>query len=410
MSLWISAVSLVVPVVGLADIAPKPMGNREPLAVSIAKLGADLSTSLLAEPRNAVYSPYSIATAFGMAREGALGETAAELDRVLHLESLAAPGALSSAFLRLDRAMVRAPKSGAKRQDSLDYRLEVTNGAWVQDGFALESPFRTALESRFRAVARPTDFRAVEDARDEINEWVEEATHGRIEELLAEGLPTPDTVLMLVNAIHLEARWLHEFSKGRTSAAAFTQAPDRIVLVQMMHLTAELEYAETEHAQRVILPYLGGDLEMVVIVPKVGWTLADLTSAEQNKIEGPRKSTGVDLSLPKFDFGRNLDLIPTLKALGMQRAFDLGKAEFGLMSKQHPLAIGAVVHGASIRVDEHGTEASAATAISLLKGEFDGGPDAIEVKVDRPFLFHVRHTRTGVVLFRGRVEDPTRSS
>lgn len=410
MTLWMSALLLVVPIVGLADIAPKPLKGGDPMGLAIERFGTDLSKTLLESKQNAVFSPFSIEMAFAMVREGAEGETAGEIDRVMHLESFSVPGALSAEFARLDRALTSSAKKKGKGSPRLEPRITLANGVWIQEGFGIESPYRATLEGRYRAVARSIDLRDTEAAREEINEWVDDATEGRIEALLEEGLPTADTVLMLVNAIHFEGRWLHEFSEGRTAAAPFAVAADRRVEVEMMHLSEELAYAETENTQRVVLPYLGSNAEMVVILPKPGRSLTDLTHAERGPTDVRQMARGVKLALPKFAFGRTRDLIPSLKALGMIRAFEHGKAEFGRMSKHGPLAIGSVVHGAWIRVDEHGTEAAAATAISMLKGGFDGGSNAIEVTVDRPFLFHIRHTSTGVVLFHGRVEDPTRDS
>ncbi len=353
---------------------------------------------------NLVVSPTSVALALSMARAGARGQTAAEMDAVLrnlatdeHAAWVAALDSLLNA-----RTGTFPDRSG----DPQDVTLRIVNAPFAQRGFALETPYIEALGERFGAGLRLVDYiNAAEAARVAINGWVKEQTERRIPELLAEGTVNDLTRLVLVNAIYLKAAWQVPFVEGGTVPAPFTRLDGTTVDVQMMQTSSELPYASGDGWRAVELPYVGGKLSMLVIVPDdLAAFEASLDGAALAGMVDGLAARTVQLGLPKFGTETHLDLKDILAGLGMPTAFT-EDADFTGITREDRLLISAVIHQANIDVDEKGTEAAAATAVIL---QAVSAPlDIVTLTVDRPFLFALRDMETGAVLFLGRVADPS---
>jgi serpin B len=376
---------------------------------------------------NVVLSPTSIAMALAMARAGAKGETATQMDTVLRS---AGTDRFADAMNALDAAL--ATRSGTFNDldgNPLPIALRITNGAYMQRGMQVEPAFLDALASRFGAGVRLADFAADPDAsRQLINAWVKRQTEGRIPELLQPGDVTSLTRFALVNAIYLKAPWLNPFEKRDTAAGRFTRANGSRVAVPMMHLVSsglgpEVPVATGAGWRAVRLPYLGSqtaqngadELAMTIIVPddlaafEKGLTaarLADLTSTKS--AGGLLVARKVDVAMPRFSIDTRFDLGSTLQAMGMPVAFDPEQADFtGIATLPGGLYIGKVIHQANIDVDEKGTEAAAATAVLGLTGGPGDTSKPVVVRADRPFLFVLTDVPTGAILFMGRVADPS---
>jgi serpin B len=256
------------------------------------------------------------------------------------------------------------------------------------------------------------DFREGPAVRKRINDWVLSKTRDKIRDLIPEGLPTADTRLALVNAIHFLAQWEEAFSERATEEKPFTNAKGEKVPVPMMRRTDHYRYADDGRAQVLAIPYRGHAAEMVLVLPKDPAGLAEvergLTPAAVSGWMAGRGFQKVALSLPRFRFEAPTDLGAHLAALGMGDAFDPAKADFRGMAdvKDQPLFIGAVLHKAFIAVDEKGTEAAAATAVLMRAGSAPRPEEPIPFVCDRPFLFFLRHVATGALLFVGRYSMP----
>jgi serpin B len=169
---------------------------------------------------------------------------------------------------------------------------------------------------------------------------------------------------------------------------------------------AEASYASGSGWQAVELPYAGGSLAMTIVVPDdLAAFEGGLDAARFAQITAALKATHVILTLPRFKIETKSDIAFTLAAMGMPVAFDRNRADFSGITTQVPLYISKVVHQANISVDEKGTEASAATAVEIAAGAAPSQP--VTLHVDRPFVFAVRDTGTGAILFLGRVVDPS---
>lgn len=365
--------------------------------------GFDFYKAALTSGGNAVVSPASILMALSMARVGAAGQTASQMDTVLHSPS---PSALNS----LDQAL--AGLSGTFKDqegNDLEVTLRIANAPFAQRDYKFVQAFLDTLASQYGAGIRLVDFKADSaGAVRDINKWVSDKTEARIPELLDK--LDPATRLVLVNAIYMKAPWLAPFPESATEPAPFTRLDGSKVSVPTMSETVhDGRYASGSGWQAVELPYLGGSLAMTIVVPQ------DLAAFEKTlsatrfaEITDALNQTYISLSLPRFKAETKSELSAALATMGMPLAFDPKKADFSGITTQEPLYISAVVHQANISVDEKGTEASAATAVVMMAGAAPGPQqEPTVVHVDRPFIFAVRDTKTGAILFLGRVVDPS---
>jgi serpin B len=380
-----------------------PADARE-AGAALERFGLDLYRALSPGQTNLVFSPTSIALALAMARAGARGQTAAEMDAVMH--ELASDD--HAAWLNaLDQALAsRNQTSTDDMGQELPVTLRIANAPFAQEGMPLEDAYLETLAARFGAGLRLVDYvSATEEARQVINAWVDERTEQRIPELLVEGVLTPATRLTLVNAIYLKAPWQTPFFEGATEDGTFTRADGSTVEVPFMSTSASLPHASGDGWQAVELPYLGRSLAMTVILPD------DLAAFEQTltpddlaTITSSLTDTQVALALPRFGIESKAELATILGALGMPTAFT-DAADFSGITTAERLAISNVVHQANIDVDEKGTEAAAATAVLMVESAMPSDP--LMLRLDRPFLFALRDVPTGAILFLGRVGDPS---
>ena len=381
-------------------------GAGEQAAAATRAFAADLYRELAAtEDGNLVFSPHSIAIALAMTRAGAEGETASQMDAVLHASRA---GDLHAGFNALEQAL--AGRSGeypiGGGDETAELELSIVNQLWGQEGFEFVDDFLDLLAAEYGADMRLVDFvQAYEEARVLINEWVAERTRERIDELIPEGVIDDMTRLVLTNAIYLNAPWVHRFDEDATAPAAFTLLDGNEVEVDMMRLDERIEYGEGDGFQAVRLPYVDGSLSMIAVLP-------DDFAAFESGLDGDRvdeivASLGdarVELGFPRFEFRTEALLKDALSNLGMPIAFEPDEADFSGIAPPDDLHIQDVVHEGFISVDEHGTEAAAATAVVV--GVVSAPPINVEVDFDRPFLFFVHDRDSGAILFMGRVLNP----
>lgn len=379
-------------------------------ARAVNAFAADLYQRIGADTTNLVFSPASILIALAMARAGAAGATANEMDAVLHTDQAGpAEGAIHPAMNSLTAALEERSGSFPTGGGDADVRLAIANSLWGQDGLAWAEAFLNLLATQYGAGLRLVDYVGdPEAARAAINTWVNDETEGRIPELLAQGTVSADSRLTLVNAVYLKAPWMQPFVEDATVTGAFTTVSGATVQVPMMHASRSFAHAIGPRWQAVEIPYVGGSLAMLLVVPDAG-ALGEveqgLGSGLLDEITASLGRRQVNLGMPKFDIETKAELTSLLAALGMPSAFDPDAADFSAMTAEEQLFIGFVVHQANITVDEAGTEAAAATAVGM---EATAAPsDPVELEIDRPFVYVLRDAPTGTVLFLGRVGDPS---
>jgi serpin B len=397
--------------IAIADVqqVPAAPGDAAPAVRSVNALGADLYAALVAgNEANLVFSPASILLALAMARAGAAGTTASEMDAALHIDD---PEAIHHALNGLTRALAARSGTIETGDEPVEVELSIANAVWAQATLTWQEAFLDVLAGEYGAGVRLADFAADPDAaRIAVNNWVGEETHDRIPALLAPGSVDDLTRMILVNAIYLKAPWAIPFEPAATQPAPFTRLDGSTVEVPFMERADEaMDYARGEGWQAVELPYAGGALAMLVVLPDQGALATvegELGAGLIDRAVAGLAPTDVVLQLPKWDIETRAELSTVLAALGMPTAFT-DAADFTGMTTDEPLEIGFVIHQANITVDEAGTEAAAATAVGMRTSAAPiDPPEPVLVTVDRPFLYALRDRETGAVLFLGRVTTP----
>ena len=363
----------------------------------------DLYQNLLGgETGNLFYSPYSISLAFAMLQAGARGDTLNQINKAFHYSLDGA--SLHQAFNALQLNLAKAAKN-TEKPDQNDYTLNIANATWGQAGYQFLPAYLDVLAENYGAGMRLVDFKTdTEKTRQLINDWVSQQTNKKILDLIPQGALDSQTRLVLTNAIYFNAAWLHTFEKSQTAAGPFTNLDGSQSSVPMMHQETDFSYAKGSDYQAINLPYSGGKLSMLMIVPDAGKLDSFEKSLNLAQVASIRKSlspNNVRLSMPKFRVESSFSLGSALQKLGLVDAFDPAKADLSGMDGTRDLLVTGVLHKSYVNVDEDGTEAAAATAIMV--GLTSMPTNTVELKIDRPFILLIQDADSGAILFIGRV-------
>jgi serpin B len=382
--------------------APPPVQDAGPVTQQPDKgngdhaFAASLYSKLREKDGNLFLSPASIRIAMGMTYAGAKGDTAKEMEQALKLD--ADPHASFAAILK--------DWNGRNEKDKVT--LRVVNKLWGQKGRPFLPAFLSQLETQYGAPLEQVDFKAAPDPRVKINAWVEKQTENKIKELLPPGSINADTRMVLTNAIYFKSNWTQAFNAGATKDGDFT-TPKGNVKAKMMSQQARFGYAEVPGAKLLEMHYTGSGLSMLVVLPDAK---DGLQKVEQAYDGGSLKTwvealqpIKVNVTFPRFETSSKVALKETLVSMGMPTAFQEGKADFSGMDGTKELSISNVFHQGWVKVDEKGTEAAAATGTVMTVTSADISQPK-DFKADHPFLFFIRDTKNGHVLFMGRIQDP----
>lgn len=400
--------------IGLSACATTPNepqigGARGETAVEGNNLfAADLLTGMAqSETGNIFVSPVSLSTAMGMLQAGAAGETKAEINAVFRYPDVRLHGGLGDIRKRGSRI------HEGSNPDEDPQIISIVNSLWTEKTVNLKSDYLTVLQDDYGAVPNVVDFVGNPDqAREEINDWVEVKTHDRIQDLLNKGDVSPETRLVLVNAVYMMAHWGSVFYEGNTEDRLFRVDGADAKLRPLMHNTRSYQRLKVKGGEALRLNY-NNRMSMIILLPKsdkglnpvngilsagtVAQVLTDIESAE---------SVLTDLALPKFTLKARYELKPTLQSLGLTQVFD--KADLSKMSDDDSLKVRDVIQQVFLEVNEKGTEAAAATAITVVTVSARLNPPKPKpFIVDRPFGMLIQDNVTGAVVFAGRITDPT---
>jgi serpin B len=351
------------------------------------------------EQGNMFYSPYSMSAALAMTYEGAEGQTAEEMKSVFHFPE---NSILRSNFAAIYNEINRGGKP---------YKLSTGNALWVNQDYKLLDEYISIVEKYYGGKAANVDFvKENEKTRQTINAFIEEQTNNKIKDLISQGNLDTLTRLVITNAVYFKGTWLTQFDKADTNEEDFRTDSENTVKVQMMRLTDEkFDYAENDEIQILEMPYEGEDVSMLIILPKEDNLENVEGSIDAEKLaewESMLRRERVNVFIPKFKLETKYLLSDTLSNMGMPTAFSEGDANFSGMDGTQKLYIGNVIHQAFVEVDEEGTEAAAATAVSIVA--LTSKPIIQTFRADHPFIFMIQEKTTGNILFMGRVIDPTK--
>ena len=374
--------------------------TRLPRALSAAEvevIGASnrFAFGLLAQANrpheNIFLSPLSASMALGMTMNGAAGETWSQMRGVLGFEGLSEEE-INAAYESLLELLV-----------GLDPSVEtaIGNSVWTRQGFPVHADFLAAVRESFDAEVAEIDF-ASPSASGRINGWVRDATKGRIEDIVPAAIPA-DVVMYLINAIYFNAPWTFRFETSDTRDAPFHLDDGSTRTVPLMSLRRDLPYLANDRFEAVDLPYGGSAFSMTIVLPRPGVRVDDLAAsldaATWRDMTGAFREADIELFLPRFRMAYERKLNDDLAALGMVDAFD-HRADLSRLSPAGGLWISSVKQKSWVDVNEEGTEAAAATVVTVV----ESAPPSF--RADRPFLFFIRERLSGTILFAGKVASP----
>jgi serpin B len=368
----------------------------------------ELYSKLQNSDGNLFFSPYSISTALAMTYAGARGRTAEQMADVLRFPIGEPPSHLdsrqfASEFGKIIKDLNARGENGA-------YELVVANALWGQKGYGFLAGFLELVEKHYGGRLKEVDFvGAAETARQTINAWVEKKTKEKIKNLIPKGLLDSMTRLVLTNAIYFKGNWAQQFKEDRTKEAPFTLSDGKKIDVPMMNQTTKFGYMETETLQGLELPYVDNELSMIVLLPKeldgLDALEQSLTLEKLSEWQSKLRKREVIVSIPKFKLTSQFSLASVLKAMGMTDAFSRS-ANFSGMNGKRDLFISAIIHKAYVDVNEEGTEAAAATAVTMRLTSVAPTERPPVFRADHPFLFLIRDNQSGSILFNGRLMNP----
>lgn len=386
-------------------LSPQPTaGSAQAQAVveGNTAFALDLYAQLKSTPGNLFFSPYSISTALAMTYAGAHGDTEKQMGRVLHLDQV--QGQVHPFFGALQSRLGEAGKQKG-------VELSIANALWAQKGHPFQPAFLDVAQRDYQANLNQADFvTGAEAARGNINRWVAQKTKDRIKDILPPGSLDSLTRLVLANAVYFKGAWTKPYDKAQTSTQPFHLSSTRQANVPFMHHVDTVKYTENSDFQAVELPYGAGDLSMVILLPRrtdeCGQLEGRLTPALLSGTLSQLRPHRVEIFLPRFKLESKFELNGTLARMGMSDAFTQ-KADFSGMDGTKSLFISGVFHKAWGEVNEEGTEAAAATAVvaraTAIMKPLEPPP---VFRADHPFVFLIRDTRSGTILFLGRLSNP----
>lgn len=385
----------------LATVAPsgaRAADSASALVESYNSSGLALFDELAETPGNIVLSPYSIGASMAMALSGARADTEVEMLRVLG-QSLTRP--------EIDAANAELLAELGRERQSV--KLTTANALVVlNEKISVTPEYIQTLKTKYSAEL----FRTANLA--EINDWVKRKTEGKIPIVLEELKPT--TVALVLNAVYFRADWEAAFEPGQTKDGNFKISASEKVMTPMMRQTRDFRYVAREGYKAIQLPYVGGKIGMIVVLPdrpdgvdaiRTRLNAKALPELLDNlKHQVPRL---VDLQMPRFKAKYKSGLAGKFQKLGMKLPFDQERADFsGMVSdKSAGVYIEDITHNAVIEVDEKGSEAAASTSVKVGSRSLDDETPKPEIfAIDLPFLFYIVDDATGAIVFQGRIVDP----
>ena len=388
--------------------AVQAQSNQQPKRIqltaeekALVESSVDFSFRLFKETRgdvNQVISPLSVTYALGMQNNGAVGMTRQEICQALGFGNTGADGI--NAFCR--KMLTELP--------ALDDETKVmlSNAIFLNQPRYFLPEFLEIAHTYYDAETQTRDFHDGE-TMDVINQWGSDHTMGMIENVLSETTFNPDAACYLLNAVYFKGVWTQKFDKEETKDEPFNGKET----VPMMHMNDCLLYMDTYDYQALVLPYGNKAYRMTVLLPhedkSISNVLATLEAKTWLKEQKWMEEAIVDVKLPRMDITTNVNLVETMKALGMTSAFNPDLAEFPNFCSSSPY-ISNMFQTAKIKMDEEGTEAAAVTVVEDEEG-FPSGP--YNFHANRPFLYTISERSTGAILFIGQymgeniVSDPT---
>lgn len=383
-------------------LPPYDADECKPLVEANTAFALDLFNQLKTDSSNLFFSPYGVSTTLALTYAGARGQTGKQMCNVLHFTNVQdAP----SHFGLLQRHLIEVGwQKGVE--------LSIANALWIEQSYSFLPAFLSMATGPDEASMNQADFKTgAEAARARINAWVARQTRDKIQNILPPGCIDEDTRMVLANAIYFKGLWDVPFEKTRTANQPFHISPTNQLDVPLMHKTAIVGYTENSDFQAVAMSYQGG-LDMMVFLPRQFYDCARLESSLTPTFVSTTlldlHAQEVEIFLPRFKLESTFRLNDVLSRMGMPNAFGTW-ADFSGIDGTTNLYISEIFHRSWCEVTEEGTEAVATTAIDVLAGRGMRQPPPPPppiFRADHPFVFFIRDSQSGSILFLGRLAHP----
>ncbi len=359
---------------------------------AVTDFGIRLLQNTCSEGENTLLSPLSVVYALGMTANGARGETLAQMEAAM---------GISAATLN---EWIRDYTNGLPQTDG--GRLLSANGIWYRDrALTVSDAFQKVNKAYYRADIHAAAFD--QETLHEINGWVDKNTKGMIPSIIDE-IP-PESVMYLINALAFEAEWETVYREDQVYRDTFTTESGQEQLVDFLH-GEERDYLENELSTGFIKYYKDRNYAFAALLPNEDVTVAELVTSLDGEslrtmLENPTDIT-VCTSIPKFKTEYAAELSGTLQKMGMELPFDDSLADFsgiGTAGNAANIYISKIIHKTFLQLDEQGTRAGAATAVTM----FANGAlmDVKYVELDRPFVYMLIDCQSGLPFFIGCMMD-----
>lgn len=346
------------------------------------------------EESNVLLSPLSIFQALSMVRNGAGGLTKDEINSVLAFDK-DQQGDLNEYQQKLVKALTKA-------DGMVD--LTIANSIWYNDTKIVKEEFVKVNSNYFNAQISALDFTKGAEAKQTINNWVNDQTRGKIPDIVDE--ITDDHVMFLINAIYFYGQWQNKFDPKKTRNEPFFTESGEKVDAKMMMQEGVIGFKQNDLFTLLEIPYGNGHFNMVALVPQedksVSDIVASLTDENWEKWTNDVYKIGMLVGFPKFKFECEYKLNKGLENMGMPLAFTQ-HADFSNIFEEDNVYISLVKHKTFIEVDEKGTEAAATTSVEMVATSL---PESLTFVVNKPFLFAITEKDTNTILFLGRLMKP----
>lgn len=356
-------------------------------------LSLELYRQLGERTDNWLVSPFSLQCALGMLSNGANGETHDEILYTLGLSQYSQEE-VNAYFKKLIEGLHTVNSA---------ITVKTSNSVWGNARVPLKEDFQKMNIENYSAMVSQLDF-SDPSAVDQINAWCSQTTEGLIPSILEEVNPT--ATVYLLNSLYFKARWESEFAPEKTQEGDFNTSSGKVVKADFMQTQRMAAYVENEWFTSTSLSYQNDSYVMRLILPQPEISIDQVLQALSESDENLWKNTilaDINLKMPRFALENKLDLVSTLQALGMKKAFT-NEADFSSMS-DIATYISLVQQATRLKVDEEGSEGA---AVTVIEGDLMSPlpEEKVDFFLDRPFLFQIIESSTGTVLFMGQVGSP----
>lgn len=368
------------------------VGQNAEFSVNLAKHAMG---NAIEKGENALISPESVICALALVADGTEGETGKQLEKILMGD--------------MDLTAFREQLSEYNKYltASEDVKFHLANSIWIRDTdeLTVKEDYLQKMKHYYDALVCRSGFDS--QTVQEINNWVKENTQGMIPSLIDE-IPV-EAMMFLINALSFEGRWQRQYQDNQIkSGESFTSASGIKETATMLQ-SSEYEYVEDQRSTGVIKNYEGGKYAFMGILPKKGISLKEymdsMTGESILKLYQTRSYQEVLTKIPEFSYDYSIGLAESFKKMGVEDLFDREKADLtGLARmKNQNLYVDEILHKTHMELDRNGTKAAAVTAVIMEAASAAPVEEPKQVYLDRPFLYVIIDTNSGLPVFIGAV-------